>query len=259
MLQALPGVPEHVVTIKKADGGGKVGIGLSALEGRCLRIVKVDAEGLMSTWNTENPTKQVRRGDRIMEVNGIRGDARAMIEACKYSGNLQLLIRFTADLEQRHRMLQYRNLRPEDFELLQLLDAALPARTCVQRSFVVRLPRFKACDVGVDKCLICLSDCEKDDELTQLPCQHCFCTKCIEMWLTECRSHCPMCLAPVICPEEDEASPSALHDDSGGSDIGRESEDDDCSALVHASILASKIVSATRCEGLGSRGRSLSA
>lgn len=259
MLQALPGVLEQVVIITKADGCRKVGIGLSTLEGRCLRVVKVDAGGLMSTWNVENPTKQVRRGDRILEVNGIRGDAQAMIEACKCSATLELLVRFTADLEQRHRMLQYRNLRPEDYELLQLLDAALPAITCVQRSFVVGLPRCKAVDCGVDKCLICLSDCEKDDELTQLPCQHCFCTKCIEKWLTECRSHCPMCLTQVDCPRDDEASSSALHDDSMGLDIGRESEDDDCSALVHASILASKIVSATRCEGLGSRGRSLSA
>jgi len=249
-----PQVSEHMVTLTKVDGA-KVGLALTAVDGVSLRIVKVDEVGLVPNWNRENPSHPVRRGDRIVEVNGIRGNAQAMIEVCKTSATLTCLFRYTSELEQRHLMMQYRALGPEDFELLRLLDEAIPARTSVRRSFVALLPREKASACGVDKCSICLQVFDEDDEITRLPCCHYFCTKCIEQWLTECRGQCPMCLAPVHCPDvDDEASiRSSLNDDSVGSDIGRESEDGECAALVHASILAPKIVSATRCEGLGSR------
>jgi len=243
---------EHMVRITKVDANSKVGLGLSAVDGRSLRILKVDSEGLIPSWNRENPDQQVRSGDRIVEVNGVCGDARAMIETCKNNETLQIKVRYTADIEHRHRMLQYRNLLPEDFELLRLLDETVPPakKTCLRQSFVAQLPRRKASSCGTDKCAICLIDCGEDAEMTQLPCRHYFCTECIEHWLTQCRDHCPICMAPVECPEEDEGSTC---DGSVGSDVGRESESDDCSALVHASILMPKIVSATRCEGLGSR------
>lgn len=246
-------VEEHMVSLQKVDGA-RVGLALSALDGICLRIVKVDEVGLVPNWNKENPRHQVRRGDRIIEVNGVSGNALAMIEVCKNSSTLNFLFRYTSELEQRHLMMQYRALSPEDFELLRLLDEAIPARTNVRREFIAQLPREKASACGVDKCPICLQELEKDEEITRLPCRHYFCTKCIERWLTECRGQCPICLAPVHCPAlEDEAFTRSLVDDGAGSEIGRESEEGDCSALVHASILAPKIISATRCEGLGSR------
>lgn len=41
-------------------------------------------EGLVDTWNRENyPARQVRVGDRLVAVNGIRGDLPLMLEMCR--------------------------------------------------------------------------------------------------------------------------------------------------------------------------------
>jgi len=254
MMPALPQVAEQFISITRVNGAS-VGLVLNTYDGASLRIVQVEEEGLIPNWNKENPSHQLRRGDRIVEVNGVRGDALAMAEACKVSSNLNLLFRYTSELEQRHHMMQYCTLGPEDFELLLLLDKAIPPRTNVRRSFIAQLPREKACASGLDRCSICLQEWHGDDEITRLPCQHYFCTKCIEQWLTQCRAQCPMCLAPVHCPVEDEeaSTQSLLVDDSFDSEIGKETEDDECLAIVRASSPTPKIISATRCEGLGSR------
>lgn len=248
-------IPEIMVTVNKVDASSRVGLGLSAIDGNCLRIVKVDNEGLIPNWNMENPTQRVQRGDRIIEVNGHCGDTVAMIQACKNDVTLQILVRSTADIEQRHRMMQYRNLLPEDFELLGLLDELPSKRTCLRESVIAQLPKRKASSCNIDVCSICLIEPEEDAEMTQLPCQHCFCTKCIEHWLTRCRIDCPMCLTPVEClANDDQASTraSSFDESSGAEDICRESEDD-CLTLVNTSLLTPKIMSATRCAGLGSR------
>jgi len=152
-------------------------------------------------------------------------------------------------------MMQYCTLGPEDFELLSLLDEAIPPRTNVRRSFIARLPREKACASGLERCSICLQEWHGDDEITRLPCQHYFCTRCIEQWLSQCRAECPLCLAPVHCPveNEDHASQSSLVDEFLGSEISEETEDGECSAMARALNFTPKIISATRCDGLGSR------
>jgi len=254
MTPALPQVAEHMVSITKAVGA-KVGLVLRGEDGGSLRIVKVEEEGLIPNWNKENPSHRLQRGDRIVEVNGVCGDSPAMAELCKTSSTLNLLFRYTSELEQRHLMMQYRTLGPEEFDLLRVLDKAIPPRTSVRRSFVAQLPRVKASACGLDKCSICLQEWHEDDMITRLPCQHYFCTKCIEQWLTQCRAQCPLCLAPVYCPAEDEdaSTQSSLVDEGFGSDIGKETEGGECVAMVHASSHSSTIISATRCAGLRSR------
>jgi len=166
-----------------------------------------------------------------------------MIELCKTSATLELLFRYTSELEQRHLMMHYGTLGPEDFELLRLLDKAIPPKTTVRRCFVAQLPREKASNCGLDTCSICLQEWHEDNKITRLPCKHYFCTKCIEQWLTQCRAQCPLCLAPVHCPLEDEEvlTRSSLVDEGFGSEIGNETEDGECFAMVRASRLTPKI------------------
>jgi len=202
----VPVVKEQMVTIAKVEGKS-LGLGLSP----SLRIAEICTEGLILDWNRENPSKQVQQDDQIVEVNGIRGDASAMFEAMQSSETLQMLIRCTGDLHQEYVMMQYRGLKPEDYELLSLLDEAINSKTAVQHSFLVQLPKAKAHSCGIDKCSICLNECDMFAEVTQLPCQHYFCTYCIEKWLTECGSRCPLCLTMVDSTEAGPRSDPALH------------------------------------------------
>jgi len=45
---------------------------------------------------------------------------------------------------------------------------------------------------GEDKCPVCFSDYEKDEELTVLPCSHTFHTGCVTEWLKR-HNSCPCC------------------------------------------------------------------
>jgi len=237
---------EFMVNVTKVDGT-MIGLRLSA-DGSNLRITRVSNDGLIANWNEANPSKQVRRDDRVVEVNGTRGDARTMLRVCTSCPNLELVVRPTAEIEQRLRTMQYCNLSRDDFEFLCWLDEAIPTKTGMHRRFVAQLPRTMAPSRGaVDTCAICLTDCDDEGGVTQLPCRHRFCTKCIMQWLTDCRVQCPLCNTSVQCPEEAQLS---SFDDSVGCDVVVELDDPQCSTLVHGHIFMPTLMSARRLEGL---------
>jgi len=60
-------------------------------DGDHLLVDKVN-DGLVMEWNKANPDKEVKPMDKVMEVNGIKGDATAMTETCKNQDELELLI-----------------------------------------------------------------------------------------------------------------------------------------------------------------------
>mmetsp|Transcript_72627 Transcript_72627/g.126084 ORF Transcript_72627/g.126084 Transcript_72627/m.126084 type:complete len:263 (-) Transcript_72627:100-888(-) len=242
----------HSVSVTKADGA-RVGLGLNTCDGATLRIIRVESAGLVPDWNRTHPEQQVRPGDRIVEVNGVKGDANAMLNECKERQELQFQICCTADIEHWCRMLQYRNLSPEDFELLRMLDEVAPSKHGAPRSLVEALPREAAHSCGAQECAVCLAEFAHDTMVTRLPCQHIFCAPCIEEWLTQYKSRCPLCLSSIgdwIDRQASTRAPSleSSPDDSEDCrwDVGVESE-------VHVSLKQPKIHSVTRCEGLGSR------
>ena len=53
--------------------------------------------------------------------------------------------------------------------------------------------KYDKTNVEYDKCPILQTDFEPDEEITQLPCKHCFNTMAIERWLKEEKSECPVC------------------------------------------------------------------
>lgn len=91
----------------------------------------------------------------------------------------------------------YRDLNPEDFEKLSKLDERLPKRNTAQRNIVDGLPRVSAKDCGATECSVCLANFESHQSVVKLPCSHAFHHACISKWLTQCKSTCPLCTAPI--------------------------------------------------------------
>mmetsp|Transcript_37128 Transcript_37128/g.106953 ORF Transcript_37128/g.106953 Transcript_37128/m.106953 type:complete len:313 (+) Transcript_37128:159-1097(+) len=100
-----------------------------------------------------------------------------------------------------HFMLQYRDLRPEDFDLLCKLDEGVPKRGLAPSTLVEALPRCRASECGAGECGVCLARLPPETMLARLPCKHHFHVSCISRWLMECRSSCPLCAAPVDWPD----------------------------------------------------------
>jgi len=70
------------INLIKTQGERKIGLGINQGDGKTLVILDV-MQGLVKQWNFTHPDQEVMPEDRIIEVNGITGDAAAMLEACK--------------------------------------------------------------------------------------------------------------------------------------------------------------------------------
>jgi len=99
--------------------------------------------------------------------------------------------------ELAHFMLQYRDLRPEDYDLLSKLDEGVKWHSTAATSTIDRLPKARARDCVSTQCGVCLQSLPPDADVVQLPCRHAFHSECISRWLTQYRDACPFCSAPV--------------------------------------------------------------
>jgi len=79
--------PEYYQFTIDRSSGGKLGIDVDHEDNRTLLVESISG-GLVGDWNIANPLLQVRVGDRIVEVNGLKDDVMKMVEECK---KLQLL------------------------------------------------------------------------------------------------------------------------------------------------------------------------
>lgn len=91
-----------------------------------------------------------------------------------------------------------RDLTPEDYELLLMLDKSIAPKTVEETklsSFTSRVvddsPEFK------DRCAVCMCDYEEGESVLVLPCKHLFHKDCIEQWLTKSSKNCPIDNLPV--------------------------------------------------------------
>jgi len=96
-----------------------------------------------------------------------------------------------------------RDITPEDYDLLILLDKDVPKATasteCIKSLPSVSQEEFMN---GDGECSVCLCKFEADDEVAGLPCKHRFHRTCVTKWLAECRRMCPLCGAEVVQSEE---------------------------------------------------------
>mmetsp|Transcript_73228 Transcript_73228/g.169882 ORF Transcript_73228/g.169882 Transcript_73228/m.169882 type:complete len:201 (-) Transcript_73228:109-711(-) len=153
------------------------------------------------------------------------------------------------------RLLQYRELTPEDFELLSQLDERVPRKGALPQSLIDLLPQVRARECNTRDCAVCLSKLRPEAPVRRLPCSHAFCPKCIDSWLTEYKGECPICRLPVEGQlEPSTREPSVSADPFHSSDSEYESTE-----WVEGSLDAQvprrhpQDVCVTRCDGIGKR------
>lgn len=90
-----------------------------------------------------------------------------------------------------------REIGPEDYDLLLLLDKSVPKPTASAES-IEGLPAVSKEEFMGGECSICLSKFEADDSVASLPCQHRFHRGCVAKWLSECHRKCPLCNSEAL-------------------------------------------------------------
>mmetsp|Transcript_96648 Transcript_96648/g.268693 ORF Transcript_96648/g.268693 Transcript_96648/m.268693 type:complete len:317 (-) Transcript_96648:127-1077(-) len=75
-----PGADEQIVNVDRSSGS-KLGVDIDDSDGLHLVIMRL-GPGLIADWNRVSAEAAVGIGDRIVEVNGIRGNAGQMFEEC---------------------------------------------------------------------------------------------------------------------------------------------------------------------------------
>ncbi|CAE8601833.1 unnamed protein product [Polarella glacialis] len=97
--------------------------------------------------------------------------------------------------------LQFREVRPEDYELLCLLDEGVVKRNTAPFSSVRALPLVASEELETSDCQVCLSRLPAGPgaKVPRLPCGHAaFHLECISKWLTSCSARCPVCQASIL-------------------------------------------------------------
>merc|ERR1719506_2936693 len=116
------------VTIDKKNNPHVIGLRLRNIRNFGLQITGIKRDGAVFAWNCENPSRRVREYDCIVDVNGTWGDPVGMFKLIQRETVIRMVIRRTGSIEQQLR-LQYRELGPEDYDLLVALDARAPTLT----------------------------------------------------------------------------------------------------------------------------------
>lgn len=82
---------EFTITVKKTSTESRLGVDVDLTDGIALQIDKVN-DGLVADWNKEHPDRQVKPNDRVISVNGARGNALTMTDVCKHDDVLEMVI-----------------------------------------------------------------------------------------------------------------------------------------------------------------------
>lgn len=86
----------HVLVQKR-----QIGVEVDRSDGSCLKIERIAKDGLVQQWNRINPHVEVKEGDTIISVNGVRGNAEDMVNRIKKDAILGLVVRGERGVEKR--------------------------------------------------------------------------------------------------------------------------------------------------------------
>lgn len=96
-----------------------------------------------------------------------------------------------------HNELLYREITPEDYDILLTLDDSLESKL-TDKSIVENLTQQQKGNNKVENCVICMTDIKHNDSIAVLPiCGHRFHTQCISKWLLNCSQQCPIDMSYV--------------------------------------------------------------
>mmetsp|Transcript_33863 Transcript_33863/g.59710 ORF Transcript_33863/g.59710 Transcript_33863/m.59710 type:complete len:274 (+) Transcript_33863:47-868(+) len=89
--------------------------------------------------------------------------------------------------------LLFRDITPDDYEMLLQLDESVP-RPTASKALVDSLPHASSEDCLGETCSVCLMSFESGDSIAVIPsCKHKFHRGCISKWLLERHRTCPLC------------------------------------------------------------------
>lgn len=154
------------ITVKKEPG---TVLGIQVTAGRQGIVVSSIGQGIVRDWNASNGRHQVRPGDTIMFVNGVRRED--MIGELAKHGTLYIV------LQRGPSRLNKNAMQP------QILDS-IPHVT-----YTAGHAAFQKSDA----CGICLEDWEEGADCLLLPCKHLFHAECATPWLIWHSALCPLC------------------------------------------------------------------
>lgn len=144
-------------------------LGVQVVSGRQgLGIVSI-GPGLVRDWNMGDPRHEVRPGDRIVFVNGVR--SHRMVAELTKVGTLYMVL-------QRGTVASEKNV------LTGEIAEGLPRTTYHKAN-----PDFANSEV----CGICLEDWREGEEAVKLPCKHLYHPECALQWLKKHSVNCPLC------------------------------------------------------------------
>jgi len=101
--------------------------------------------------------------------------------------------------------LMLREITPEDYEMLLLLDESV-AKPTVSKESAEQLRSACIEDFIGRSCAICLIGMEPQDAVIELQCGHPFHKQCITKWLTERKGVCPLCGSSAVQCSTDKKS-----------------------------------------------------
>lgn len=84
------------VTIDRGSAMARLGLDTTEFvtkEEGALRIEEIDSDGLLEQWNKAHSNREVMKGDYIVEVNGVRGSPRELLQAIVQDQIVDMLIK----------------------------------------------------------------------------------------------------------------------------------------------------------------------
>jgi len=83
------GIDSFVVNVSK-DENMPLGIEFDDSDGYTVRLSEIDTRGSFAKWNKRHCMEQIRRGDQVIAVNGIRGSSSSILQRMQQAKELEM-------------------------------------------------------------------------------------------------------------------------------------------------------------------------
>jgi hypothetical protein len=80
------------VTLSRASQDDQLGISYDAKDPTAIRVTEVHPDSLISHWNAANPSMAIKVDDRIISVNGLKGNVDKLVDRLKKENELELVV-----------------------------------------------------------------------------------------------------------------------------------------------------------------------
>jgi hypothetical protein len=83
---------EFKIRLQRTAEATTLGVNVDVSAGRYLIIDSVDGTGMIGAWNAAHPEEEIKAGDKIVDVNGLSGNAGQLALVCANNEVLDILI-----------------------------------------------------------------------------------------------------------------------------------------------------------------------